>query len=572
MPLLRLRRILSFFRALPAGRHSVALSALVLFGLALAIRLAELAMFPHPAYPDAFYYQAVARSIAAGHGWNVPYLWSFLDVGSVVPAAGTLPIPAGAHWMLLASLVQVPFIWLMGPTDLASLLPFVLLGAALAPFTYLMVRDLATRSALPILAGAFFVAPGYLAPFLSQPDNFALFALLAGGSLWLVGRARRDGARPRSMLMAGILAGLAYLSRTDGVLVVVAVLSWGVLAWRSAAHHHRAAAIGPRALAAYAFGAIAVAIPWVIRQLAVFGVISVSASSGRVLWIRSYDQLFSADGPLSPDYLFSWGAGPLLDSRLRAIATVVILLAAGVLVLVLAPFALAGLRRLWRQPALRPAYVYAALFLAWSVIVAAPHLGSGNFLHSASAILPLIYASVGLGLTRFVAGLRRRFRLWKTERTLARLASALLIATAAGTFGLVFAIPANWVAYRDVQAAAVTWLSANAPEGALVMSSDPGSICSQDPRYPGIQTPNSALPVVETALARYHIRYLFLEKQSIVASLIPVLDGSVHPDWLSAPLLEVPDPSDPGTPGATPLYALYAVLEPADPAAGSAGP
>jgi 4-amino-4-deoxy-L-arabinose transferase-like glycosyltransferase len=538
----------------------VALSALILFGIALALRLAQLAMFPHPAYPDAFYYEAVARSVAAGHGLNVPYLWSFLDVGSVVPMVGTLPIPAGAHWMPLASLVQVPFIWLLGPTDLASMIPFALLGAALAPFTYLLVRDLAPRAALPVLAGALFIVPGYAAPFLGQPDNFALFALLAGGSLWLVGRARRDGARVAPMLAAGALAGLAYLSRTDGVLVTVAVLGWGILAWWAASRHHQLVAVGPRALAAYAAGAGLVVAPWIIRQLAVFGTISVSASSGRVLWIRTYDELFSADGPLTMSHLLSWDPGALLNSRLDAISAVVTILAGGVLVLVLVPFALVGLRRLWQSRALRPMYAYAGLFLAWSVIVAAPHLTSGNFLHSATAILPLVYAGVGVGLTRMVAGLRRRFNLWRPERTLARIAVALTLAAAVGTMGLAFAVPANWVSYRTVRTDVVTWLDANAPQGALVMSSDPGSIWIQDPRFPGIQTPNSALPVIESALSSYHVGYLLLEKQHIVSSLIPVLEGKVHPAWLSAPILSVPDPNGAGSSAATPLYVIYAVL------------
>ena len=54
------------------------------------------------------------------------------DVGADAPRSGTttrgtgpgataaLPIPSNAHWMPLAALVQVPFIWLLGPTALAA--------------------------------------------------------------------------------------------------------------------------------------------------------------------------------------------------------------------------------------------------------------------------------------------------------------------------------------------------------------------------------------------------------------------------------------------------------------------
>src|SRR3989304_5649319 len=57
------------------------------------------------------------------------------------PLAPTLPIPSNAHWMPLASLVQVPFIWLLGAGPLASGLPFWLIGAAAPPITYWMGPD-----------------------------------------------------------------------------------------------------------------------------------------------------------------------------------------------------------------------------------------------------------------------------------------------------------------------------------------------------------------------------------------------------------------------------------------------
>ena len=89
-----------------------------LYALALAIRLALIAGFPDPAYPDSFYYVDVARSIAAGQGFNVDFIWIFAEVGGAIPANPVLPIASNAHWMPLASLVQVPFIMVLGPTCL----------------------------------------------------------------------------------------------------------------------------------------------------------------------------------------------------------------------------------------------------------------------------------------------------------------------------------------------------------------------------------------------------------------------------------------------------------------------
>ena len=74
-----------------------------LYLLALVARLAVAALFPDPAYPDSFYYVDVARQLAAGHGFNVDFIWIFPEVGGAIPANPVLPIPSNAHWMPLAS-------------------------------------------------------------------------------------------------------------------------------------------------------------------------------------------------------------------------------------------------------------------------------------------------------------------------------------------------------------------------------------------------------------------------------------------------------------------------------------
>ena len=74
--------------------------------------------FPDPAYPDSSYYVDVARPLHAGHGFNVDFVWIFAEVGGAIPANPVLPIPSNAHWMPLASLVQVPFLFVFGDVGL----------------------------------------------------------------------------------------------------------------------------------------------------------------------------------------------------------------------------------------------------------------------------------------------------------------------------------------------------------------------------------------------------------------------------------------------------------------------
>src|SRR5215218_10748992 len=100
---------------------------LLLYGLALAVRLVLIWHFPDPAYPDAFYYVDVARALQSGQGFNIDFIWIFPEVGGHIPAVPTLPIPSNAHWMPLASLVQLPFTAIFGYVCCAGALAFAVI-------------------------------------------------------------------------------------------------------------------------------------------------------------------------------------------------------------------------------------------------------------------------------------------------------------------------------------------------------------------------------------------------------------------------------------------------------------
>ena len=136
----------------------------LLFVIALAVRVVVTVLFADPAYPDAFYYANVARELAAGGGFSVDYIWNFVEVGGTLPEEGTLPIPSDAHWMPLAVVVQVPFIWALGPTELASMLPFWLAAAATAPLTYFIARDAGLLTWQSTAAGLLAAVPGAVTP------------------------------------------------------------------------------------------------------------------------------------------------------------------------------------------------------------------------------------------------------------------------------------------------------------------------------------------------------------------------------------------------------------------------
>ena len=561
---------------MPAIRARVNQGVVIIIGLFVAsflLRVFSFLLFPHQGYPDSFYYTAVARSLASGHGFSVPYLFSFIDVGSVVPAHGVLPMASNAMWMPLASIIQVPFIWLLGPTDFASALPFMLMGALLAPVTYAFVRDM-IRSELKetrtpaILAGLLAISTGSISAFLAQPDNFALFALIVLPVMWITGRLLRGDAgvslgrlklgNMGSMMVAGVFAGLAFLSRNDGVLIVLVVslvwLSSVLIARRKRVHP----AISFGNLLAFGSVAFLVVLPWLIRQMLVFGAISPAASSGRVLWIRFYQEFYSADGPLNPGYLFSWGFDNLLSSRFEALLVVLMITVVYVLFLLGTFWLPFGLHRNLRRPELSPFFLWLVILLAWDVIVDATLVTTGNYVHSVVSVMPLLYLLVADGVFEFRRVFTQRWQRFSSAGVLHKSIFVLLLVTVVFAIALPIKSASQWADERAVTIPAVTAIEAHDGTGQVVMSVDPGLIWSIDSRMPGIQTPYSSLETIRAAATAYGARWLILDKASHVNALDPVLTGEIHPAWLSAqPIYASPTSAT----DSTPAVVVYQIVD-----------
>ena len=231
-----------------------------------------------PAYPDAYYYANVARALAEGRASSDRLHLELRRGRRRPPGQGVLPIPSNAHWQPLAAIVQVPLLWLLGPSTTAAALPFWLAAAARGVAHVAIGRDAGMPSWQAACAGLSWRCPGGLAPYLGQPDNFALFMLL-GASRCGSARAGLRGDR-RSFAVGGLVVGLAFLARTDGVLLGVPfALTFGGC---------RPAAAPPASRIGWwrrwsASSASSRRGPWLWRQLDVFGSLSPSAVGGRIL-------------------------------------------------------------------------------------------------------------------------------------------------------------------------------------------------------------------------------------------------------------------------------------------------
>jgi 4-amino-4-deoxy-L-arabinose transferase-like glycosyltransferase len=504
---------------------------MVLFATALGVRAAVGLLFPGPAYPDSYYYVHVAEQLAAGHGFISQYIWNFVDVGGQLPAVPTLPIPSNGHWMPLAALVQVPFVMLLGSGALAEMLPFWIVGALAAPITWWMGRDFGFSDGQSFAAAVMVAAPAGLTPFLSQPDNFGLFMTLGVLSIWLCARGARGDRR--SFALGGLIVGLATLARSDGVLLG---LPFALVALRGLLAGREKRAILVSGVACAALFAIVVA-PWLMRQMDVFGTIAPSAANGRILWIRDYGELYSIGSPASPQTLFADGPTAFIATRVSGLLSALGLFALLPLAAVLAPMALIGAWVHRRDGRFTPFFIYAGTLFAASALLFAVHVAKGTFIHSAVALLPHTFLLVTAGVAALVAWVARRRATWDVPRATRLFTSGAVVVAVMGAALQTLTTVGHWRAARETQAELAAGLR-DIPAGDRIMSADAGAYYYLT-GHPGIVTPNDPLPVVESAMRAYNVRWLILERGAIVPALAPVLAGEIQPAWLSQPVAVV---------------------------------
>jgi hypothetical protein len=511
-----------------------------LCALAMLVRAIVFGLHPDAAYPDSYYYVDVARALQAGHGFSIDFIWSFVDVGGRIPGNPMLPIPSNAHWMPLAAVIQLPTMWLLGPSPLASAIPFAIVGSLAAPMTWLLAREIGCSPRVALAAGIAVAAPAAATLFMAQPDNLALYQPLGTAALWLTARGLKGHAR--SYAAAGLVVGISTLARNDGVLLGAAVglaFAWDRWhAWRSKGA--RPPAI-PWRYAVACFGLFVVVVaPWYVRQLLVFGSLSPSSTSGRILLIQTYEQMNSVTSDTTLAGFLGQGIGPLLQSRILGFVSALQIYFVIATPVVLVPFVLIGGWARRRSVYFGPFFTYAAILFGASGLLFAVHVPYGTFLHSAVALVPLTFILAFEGAV-LAAGWAARHRPAWTEEGAARLfllAAVASVAVNAVAF-TAMAMP-SWDTDRDNRVAAGHALdAAGVPSTDLLLSADSAGFKYFTGRG-GVVTPNDSLEVIHEVARDYDIRWLVLERAHIVEPMYPVIESKSRPEWIGPPIFTVP--------------------------------
>jgi 4-amino-4-deoxy-L-arabinose transferase-like glycosyltransferase len=292
----------------------------LLLALALVVRLGYVAATPgFEAINDAHNYDVHARSIAAGHG--------FARIGSG-PSGQTAFRPPGYPYFLAGVYALTGDDRATAATRYrAGRVANALVGTAIVALIGIVAMQLFSRRvALVAMAlGAIYVplilVSGTL---MSEP----LFALLLLAALAAAIHHRRSPHRYRWALIAGVLAGLAILTRANAAILLVPLV---VAVWNAKPRWSRRALAPPAALVAIALATVS---PWTIRNAVVFHTfVPVTTQFGTALAGTYNDAARTgSENPASwrslrrvPDYQYlirRWRQipEPTLDRELRAAA------------------------------------------------------------------------------------------------------------------------------------------------------------------------------------------------------------------------------------------------------------
>jgi hypothetical protein len=293
--------------------------------------------------------------------------------------------------------------------------------------------------------------------------------------------------------------------------------------------------------------------PWWARQLAVFGSISPTSSSGAALWIRDISEWNSITANPTLQSWLAQGWGPIIGSRIEglldAVGNFVVMIAS----IVLVPFLVIGAIGRRHSRDFGPWFVYTFVAFAGATFLYPLHVPGGAFIHTAIGLQPhaAILAMEGVVVcVGWLAGRRRRWEQGTAGTVFVWGVTAIVIASA-----VIFTQPVHegWDATRQprVQLAANLGRLGVNPEDRL-LSIDAGGY-----KYwtglGGVVTPDDPIEVIESVARAYRTRWLVVERADAARALAPVLAGD-RPPWIGAPVFEVPHPA-----GGLPALAFYPV-------------
>lgn len=456
----------------------------------------------HPSYMDAYYYATNGQRLADGYGFTEKVIWQFLDEPTAVPT------PSHSYWMPFPSLLAAAG-YKTADFWRGAQWPFWLLAGLLPLLAFTISQQLAGERWQAWTAAMFTAAGGFYAHWLSQPATFAPFAW--AGGLGLLAMARGGlGMRGGRLwwLLAGVMAGVAHLTRADGVLILavgvwVIILeagNWRVESGRLVASLH--------SLSLLVLGYLLVMGGWFGHSWRVWGR-PLPTVGTQTIFLRDYDDLFAYGRSFDWRYFVDWGWGNIFQSKLDGVLVgVQTFVAVGGLIF-LTPFVVwawwrwgRGERRGWLRPF---AWYTAGLYGAMSLVFTLPG-GRGGLFHSSAAVWPWMMALAAGGIGLAVDWFAVRLPHWQPER--AKRLFSIIFVVVAFVMSLFVGLARSDAA--DQLAQIYETIGTQLPPEAVVMVGDaPGFYYHTG--LTAVSIPNEPISILLAAAYQYHAGYLVLD-------------------------------------------------------------
>ena len=490
-------------------RREAALSALLVFTVALVVRVVFAAQIVFPKPEDTAYYVGVARNLLEGRGLVSDALWSYGTPPLIFPR------PAFEVWLPLPTWLAAIPMAIFGVSFASAQVSSVLIGAIVPVLAWRLAADVAEERGLPperartLGLGTGLTCAMYLPLLLHSalPDSTMPFAALALVACLLMVRISRDprGAALRDprLISLGVVLGLAALTRNEAAWLAAV---WIVLAWTTAS---TTAAQRVRMIGVVGVVAMAVFAPWAYRNWQTFGSPLPGQAVTNAFAVTGFD-IFAWNDPPTLSRHLAVGATRLVEMRVEGLWHNL----GSVLLLTGFPISLIGVAALpWqgRGRTLRPLLLLSLITFLVTSLVFPVATTWGTFLHAAGPVHVLLVISALLALDAGLARLGERMQWTRPIAWLGALlgifASALFSAALLPTFG----------AGSRVTAATYEELTDRMAAIGRPISSDMGPLISNFPiwvaetqRVPTLALPDEPADDVLHLARTFGARYLVL--------------------------------------------------------------
>jgi len=460
----------------------------LVFVLALAVRTVLALPQAQPGYMDAYYYTVSAQQLATGRGFTEPFIWNYLDNPS------GLPRPSHQYWMPLPSILAALAMRVGGINFRAAQAPFILLSALLAVIACIVAWQTSMNRRHIWATALFAMFSGFYVYVWSLPETFTPFAVFGAVCLWAAGRSHRWG------FIAGACAGLAHLTRADGVLLLLPAL---LVPFLNRGRITSTILNGLGVLLGYAL----VTGPWLAHNWSVTGR-PLSTAGAQTLFLTNYDDLYSFGKPLNLQTYLAWGIGNIVRSKLNGLWLNFQTLFAVDGLIFLAPFAIIGFWQRRRDSIYCAALLYgAALYLVMSLAFTFPGVRGGMF-HSSAALLPFIFSAAMIGLDAAINWAAARRTTWNVTMA-RRVFTGGLIALAIMLSGMIYLPKVRGWNQADAIYDVIGARLSDQPSAIVMVNNPPGYVYHTGQR--AIAIPNGDVDTLLAAARRYGAEWIVLD-------------------------------------------------------------